>query len=86
MAQERTAREAKSLYTDKDWAAFSSWEREYKRSALRSLTPQKAFEVFAGLWELARIDRDGLEALRMKRIDHLVEMRRRLAVLQGASL
>jgi hypothetical protein len=86
MVRERKVRETKALYSDKDWATFSSWEREYKKAALRSLTPQKAFEVFVGLWELARIDGDGLEALRMKRIEHLGKVHKALGRLRGASL
>ena len=87
MTSKGKIREAKATYSalDRGREAFSRWELDYRKRTLKALTPQRAFKIFSGLWHLASIDPKALEAMRMKRIEYLVEVRKCLGKLEGAS-
>jgi|Deesub1362A_J573_1020465.scaffolds.fasta_scaffold13412_3 Mg/Co/Ni transporter MgtE len=82
----RKIKEAKTDYSANErYQAFFRWERDYKKRVLRELTPKRAFEIFSELYDLVKIDQEILKKLRMKRIKHLMRVRKRLAKLEGAS-
>jgi hypothetical protein len=79
-------KEAKVNYSANErYRAFLTWERDYKKRALKGLTPKRAFEIFSELYDLVKMDQGILKKLRMKRIKHLMRVRKRLAKLEEAS-
>ncbi len=64
--------------------AFSGWEGKYKKRNLKKLTPKQAFEIFSELYELINLEPETLKKMRMKRIEHIVEIKERLAKLEAS--
>ena len=69
--------------TDKDWEAFSDWERTYKRKALKALTVNAAFALFSELWEAqTKLRANEIEKFRERKIEELIMLRKSFNLIQ----
>ncbi len=69
--------------TGKDWKTFSSWERDYKRKALKTLTIDSAFAIFSELWDTqTSFPAKDIEKFRKRKIEELILLRKSLNLIQ----
>ncbi len=73
----------KGKHLNKDWKTFSSWERAYKKKALKALTIDSAFAIFSDLWNSqAGFSAKEIELFRKKKLDELLKLRKTFDLIQ----
>ncbi len=69
--------------TDKDWQAFSNWERVYKKKLLKALTIDSAFSMFSELWDAqTKFTTREIEIFRRRKIEELIALRKSFNLIQ----
>lgn len=69
--------------TDKDWQAFSKWEKMYKKNLLKALTIDSAFSMFSELWDAqTKFTTREIEIFRRRKIEELIALRKSFNLIQ----
>jgi hypothetical protein len=69
--------------TDKDWQAFSNWEKMYKKKFLKALTIDSAFSMFSELWDAqTKFTSKEFEIFRRRKIEELIALRKSFNLIQ----
>ncbi len=69
--------------TDKNWQAFSKWERVYKKNFLKALTIDSAFSMFSELWDAqTKFMTKEIEIFRRRKIEDLITLRKSFNLIQ----